>query len=54
MTLPADASVDFFFMTNLNPILESFRRGYRLAQLGAADKIYLAAYAQRLGGGRAP
>ena len=49
MTLPADASADFFFMTNLNPILESFHRGYRLAQLGAADKIYLAAYAQRLG-----
>ena len=51
--LPADASVDFFFMTNLNPILERFgNRGYRLAQLDAsitAGKIYLAAYAQRLG-----
>ena len=48
--LPADASVDFFFMTNLNPILERFgNRGYRLAQLDAsitAGKIYLAAYAQ--------
>ena len=52
MTLPADASADFFFMTNLNPILESFHRGYRLAQLDAsitAGKVYLAAYAQRLG-----
>ncbi len=52
-TLPADASADFFFMTNLNPILERFgNRGYRLAQLDAsitAGKIYLAAYAQRLG-----
>ncbi|MCH8745206.1 MAG: SagB/ThcOx family dehydrogenase [Chloroflexi bacterium] len=52
-TLPADASTDFFFMTNLNPILERFgNRGYRLAQLDAsitAGKIYLAAYAQRLG-----
>ena len=51
--LPADASVDFFFMTDLNPILERFgNRGYRLAQLDAsitAGKIYLAAYAQRLG-----
>ena len=51
--LPADASVNFFFMTNLNPILERFgNRGYRLAQLDAsiaAGKIYLAAYAQRLG-----
>ena len=40
-------------MTNLNPILERFgNRGYRLAQLDAsitAGKIYLAAYAQRLG-----
>ena len=35
--LPADASVDFFFMTNLNPILERFgNRGYRLAQLDAS------------------
>jgi len=51
--LPADASVDLFFMTDLNPILERFgNRGYRLAQLDAsitAGKIYLAAYAQRLG-----
>jgi hypothetical protein len=51
--LPADASADFFFMTDLNPILERFgNRGYRLAQLDAsitAGKIYLAAYAQRLG-----
>ncbi len=50
--LPADASVDFFFMTDLNPILERFGNlGYRLAQLDAsitAGKIYLAAYAQRL------
>ena len=52
-TLSADASADFFFMTDLNPILERFgNRGYRLAQLDAsitAGKIYLAAYAQRLG-----
>ena len=52
-TLTADASADFFFMTNLDPILERFgNRGYRLAQLDAsitAGKIYLAAYAQRLG-----
>ena len=51
--LPADASVDMFFLTDLNPVLERFgNRGYRLAQLDAsitAGKIYLAAYAQRLG-----
>ncbi|MFQ6030672.1 MAG: SagB/ThcOx family dehydrogenase [Dehalococcoidia bacterium] len=51
--LPADASVDVFFMADLSPILERFgNRGYRLAQLEAsitAGKIYLAAYAQRLG-----
>lgn len=51
--LPADASVNIFLMTDLNPILERFgNRGYRMAQLDAsitAGKIYLAAYAQRLG-----
>jgi SagB-type dehydrogenase family enzyme len=51
--MPADASVDIFFLTDLNPVLERFgNRGYRLAQLDAsitAGKIYLAAYALRLG-----
>ncbi|MFQ6030391.1 MAG: nitroreductase family protein, partial [Dehalococcoidia bacterium] len=51
--LPADASVDIFFLSDLNPILDRFgNRGYRSAQLDAsitAGKIYLAAYAQRLG-----
>lgn len=51
--LPADASVDIFFLAELKPILERFgNRGYRVAQLEAAimgGKLYLAAYAQRLG-----
>ena len=51
--LPADASVDVFFLADLNPILERFgNRGYRAAQLDAsitAGKLYLAAYGQRLG-----
>jgi nitroreductase len=51
--LPADASVDIFFLTDLNPILELFgNRGYRIAQLDAsitAGRIYLAAYAQGVG-----
>ena len=51
--LPADASVDVFFLTDLRPILERYgNRGYRAAQLEAAiigGKLYLAAYAQRLG-----
>ena len=51
--LPADASVDIFLLSDLGPILERFgNRGYRAAQLDAsitAGKIYLAAYAQKLG-----
>jgi SagB-type dehydrogenase family enzyme len=51
--IPADASVDVFFMTDLRSVLERFgNRGYRAAQLEAGiigGKLYLAAYAQRLG-----
>lgn len=51
--LPADASVNVYFLADLRPILERFgNRGYRAAQLEAAimgGKLYLAAYAQRLG-----
>jgi SagB-type dehydrogenase family enzyme len=51
--LPADASVAVFFLADLNKILERFgNRGYRAAQLEAGilgGKLYLAAYAQRLG-----
>ncbi len=51
--LPADASVNVYFLANLQPVLERFgNRGYRAAQLEAstiAGKMYLAAYAQRLG-----
>jgi SagB-type dehydrogenase family enzyme len=51
--IPADASVDVFFMTDLRAALERFgNRGYRAAQLEAGiigGKLYLAAYAQRLG-----
>ena len=51
--LPADARVDFFFLAELNPILERFgNRGYRAVQLEAGaigGKMYLAAYAQQLG-----
>jgi len=51
--LPADASVDIFFLADLDPVLERFgNRGYGAAQLEAsitAGKVYLAAYAQRLG-----
>ncbi len=51
--LAADASVDVFFLANLHPILDRFgNRGYRLAQLEAGTmggKLYLAAYAQKLG-----
>jgi SagB-type dehydrogenase family enzyme len=52
-TLPADASVDIFFLTNLAPVLERYgNRGYRMAQLEASirgGKLYLGAYTQRLG-----
>jgi len=51
--LAADAAVDIFFLANLWPILQRFgNRGYRAAQLEAGilgGKLYLAAYAQRLG-----
>jgi SagB-type dehydrogenase family enzyme len=51
--LPADAAVDVFFLADLWPILQRFgNRGYRAVQLEAGilgGKLYLAAYAQRLG-----
>ena len=52
-TLPADASANVFFLTDLAPILERFgNRGYRVAQLEAAingGRLYLANYALGLG-----
>ena len=51
--IPADASVDVFFMTDLNAVLERMgNRGYRAAQLDGsitAGKLYLSAYALGLG-----
>jgi SagB-type dehydrogenase family enzyme len=51
--IPADASVDVFFLADLRSVLGRFgNRGYRAAQLEAGligGKLYLAAYAQRLG-----
>ena len=51
-SLAGDAAVDFFFLANLNLILERFgNRGYRAVQLEAGilgGKVYLAAYALRL------
>src|SRR3984885_18681 len=51
--LPADACADVFFLANLEDILERHgNRGYRAVQLEAGligGKMYLAAYAQRLG-----
>jgi SagB-type dehydrogenase family enzyme len=51
--LPADASVDVFFLTDLASVLERYgNRGYRMAQVEASirgGKLYLGAYAQRLG-----
>ena len=51
--LPADAGVDVFFLADLHFILKHFgNRGYRAVQLEAGilgGKLYLAAYAQRLG-----
>jgi len=51
--LPADAAVDIFFLADLRPIFDRFgNRGYRAVQLEAGilgGKLYLAAYAQRLG-----
>ena len=52
-SLPADASVNIYFMVDLDAALKNLgNRGYRAAQMEAsimAGKIYLAAYAQRLG-----
>jgi SagB-type dehydrogenase family enzyme len=51
--IPADCSVNVYFLADLQSALERFgNRGYRAAQLEAAimgGKLYLAAYAQRLG-----
>ena len=51
--IPADCSVNVYFMADLDRALGRFgNRGYRAAQLEAAimgGKLYLAAYAQRLG-----
>ena len=51
--IPADCSVNIYFLADLHRVLEHFgNRGYRAAQLEAAimgGRIYLAAYAQRLG-----
>jgi SagB-type dehydrogenase family enzyme len=51
--LPADACVDVFFLADLNRVLERYgNRGYRAVQLEAGaigGRMYLAAYAQRLG-----
>jgi SagB-type dehydrogenase family enzyme len=51
--LPADAAADIFFLADLRPIFERLgNRGYRAVQLEAGilgGKLYLAAYAQRLG-----
>jgi SagB-type dehydrogenase family enzyme len=51
--LPADASVDVFFLADLHKIVATYgNRGYRATQLEAGilgGKLYLAAYAQNLG-----
>jgi SagB-type dehydrogenase family enzyme len=51
--IPADCSVNVYFLADLKKALARFgNRGYRAAQLEAAiigGKLYLAAYAQRLG-----
>ena len=51
--LPGDACVDIFFLADLKRILEGYgNRGYRAVQLEAGaigGRMYLAAYAQRLG-----
>lgn len=51
--LPGYAAVNVYFLAHLPPVLERFgNRGYRAAELEAAimgGKIYLSAYAQRLG-----
>lgn len=51
--IPADASVNVYFMTDLEPLLRRYgNRGYRLALMEAsitAGRLYLAAYAQGFG-----
>ena len=51
--IPADCSVDVFFLTDLNTALQRWgNRAYRAVQLEASimgGKLYLAAYAQGLG-----
>ena len=51
--IPADCSANIYFLADLHRTLRRFgNRGYRAAQLDAAvrgGKIYLSAYAQRLG-----
>jgi hypothetical protein len=51
--IPADASVNVYFLADLGQILARFgNRGYRAAELEAGimgGKLYLAGYAQRLG-----
>jgi SagB-type dehydrogenase family enzyme len=51
--IPADASANVFFLADLDSIVERYgNRGYRMAQLEAGiigGRLYLAAYAQRLG-----
>jgi len=51
--LPGDAAADVFFLADLNAVFERFgNRAYRAVQLEAGllgGKMYLAAYAQRLG-----
>ncbi len=51
--LSGDASVNIYFMVDLEPVLARFgNRGYRVTQFEAAiiaGKLYLAAYALKLG-----
>ena len=51
--IPHDASVNVYFLTDLEPVLARYgNRGYRLAQMEAAitaGRLYLAAYAQGFG-----
>jgi SagB-type dehydrogenase family enzyme len=51
--IPADGSINVYFLADLHRVFERFgNRGYRAAQLDASimgGKLYLAAYAQRLG-----
>lgn len=51
--IPADAAVDVFFLADLKKVLERYgNRGFRAVQLEAGilgGKLYLAAYAQKLG-----